>query len=62
MADPVNANGEQSIAAMHCSVMLLHGGFPGAGAFAISMQSMPAIDACIDADVARVGTIAIAVA
>lgn len=55
------AAGAPLIAAMHCSVISLHGDFPGAGRSTMSMQSMPAIDACNDPVLIGVGTMAIAV-
>lgn len=53
--------GAQPIAAMHCCVILLQGIFPGAGELAMSMQSIPAIEACNDPVPIGAGTIAIAV-
>ena len=59
------AAGAQPIAAIHCSVTFLQGDCPGADVFAMSMQSMSAIETCIDrwagTAVLLAGIIAIAV-
>ena len=52
--------GAHPIATMHCIVIFSHGDLPGTGTFAVSMQSVPVIDACIDDESIGVGTIAIA--
>ena len=55
------AVGAQPIAAMHCSVIFLHGDFPGEDGSTMSMHSMLAIDACNDPVTIGAGTIAVAV-
>ena len=61
LSGSTKANGAQPIATMHCVVIFLQGNFPGAGVVAISMQSMPDIDASIEPMLIGAGTIAIAV-
>lgn len=54
------AAGAQPIAAMHCSVIFLHGDFPGAGKLTISLQWTLALVACNGPELIGTGAIALA--
>lgn len=56
----IKAAGAQPIAAMHCSVIFLHGDFPGAGRLTISLQPTLAPVACNGPELIGAGAIALA--